>query len=360
MTEARARIIHVASGREWRGGQRQVALLARELARLGTFDQIVITTAGSELERAAMDAGVATRGVNWRTGLSFAALRATVSEARNSRAILHAHDGHAVTIAALASRFAGRPFVATKRTAVPLRRPFFWRRAAKVIAVSAAVEKLLIAGGLDPRHVAVIHSGIDTSRTQAAIPGTVRRDLGLPDTGPIAAVVGALTPEKGHGVILQTAARLRDRARDLHWVFAGTGPLSAGLQQQARDLAVTPIVHFVGHLSDPLPLVAAATVFVSASTHEGLGTGILEAMGLGTPVVATNVGGVPELLGGGAGLLVPAGNSAELGDAVLRFLEDGDLRQRTVKAARIAALKFDAGAMADTVALLYRSLNAER
>ncbi|HEU5321102.1 MAG TPA: hypothetical protein VFX28_09880, partial [Methylomirabilota bacterium] len=106
------RIIHVASGREWRGGQNQVWLLARTLQERGQGapggpgtrpDQVVVTGAGTELERRLRASGVPVRAATWRSGADPRALWATIDAARRGPCLLHAHDGHAVTLAGLAA-----------------------------------------------------------------------------------------------------------------------------------------------------------------------------------------------------------------------------------------------------------------
>src|SRR5262249_36125923 len=120
------------------------------------------------------------------------------------------------------------------------------------------------------------------------------------------------------------------------------------------------IISFVGQIDDPLPLIAAADVFVSSSAHEGLGSSILDAMALGRPIVATAAGGVPDLLGGGAGLLVPVGASDALGAAVERVLTAWSLRAALSTKAREEVERYGADGMATAVRQVYRSVALER
>ena len=138
MTRLSRRIIQIASGREWRGGQNQVWLLARALAARTDLAQVVVTGRGTLLEERLRDAGVAVRSVGWRAGLSPSALFGAVREASRQPALLHAHDAHSLTLAGLASRLTGTPYLATRRVDFPLRRPGFWVSADRLIAISDA------------------------------------------------------------------------------------------------------------------------------------------------------------------------------------------------------------------------------
>lgn len=354
MSRGLPRIVHVASGREWRGGQRQVFLLARELHRLGV-DQIAITTRASRLAHELLEAGVAVAPVAWNTSWSTGALQAATREAR-SPAILHAHDGHAVTIAALAAWVRRAPFVAHRRTALPLRRPLFWRRAARVIAISEAVRREVAAAGIGSERITVIPDGIDLESTGRAAPGTIRAELGLPPEGPLAVTVAALTPEKGHRDLIEAARALKDTFPTLHWAIAGTGPLRDQLVARSRDAGLAERIHFTGWLDDPLRLIAAADLYVAPSWSEGLGTAILDAMALGVPVVATAVGGIPEL---GAGVLVPAADPAALAREIGRILTQPDQARSLAGEGRRAARRFAVRGMAEATLSVYRSVTLD-
>ena len=347
-------IVHVASGREWRGGQRQVWILARELARRGV-DQVVVTGGDSELARRLGSAGVRVRPVRWRAGLDPRVLPAILGELRHRSAILHAHDAHALTLAAVGAGLSGAPLVVTRRVIFPLRRKLFWARADRVIAVSGAVRDALTRAGLASERLAVIPSAVDIAELRAAIGPDVRTRFGLPEKGQVAVSLGALTPEKDQSTLIEAAALLVRDLPALHWVIVGEGPLRSALQGRIARLGLEKRVHLVGQLADPHMALAGADVFVLSSLAEGLGSSLLAAMALDVPVVATRVGGVPEVLGSSAGVLVPPSRPADLAAAVHRVLSEpgyaADLRQ----AARRELRRFTVGAMAEQVVKVYRS-----
>jgi glycosyltransferase involved in cell wall biosynthesis len=347
-------VVHVASGREWRGGQRQVWLLARALVRMGV-DQVVVTGAGTELARRLRAAAVPVRQVTWRAGLDPRVIWHTVRELRQRRAIVHAHDAHALTLAGIAARLTHAPLVVTRRVDFPLRRLGYWGRADRVIAISNAVAGVLERDGISRARITVVHSGIALESTRAVTRLGIRGLLGLPPNAPVAANVAALVPHKDHATLLAAAKQLKSRFPDLHWVVAGEGSLRPYLERRVSESGLEGRVHLVGHLDEPARLIADADLFVMSSREEGLGTSVLDAMALGIPVASTRAGGLPEMLGNGAGLVVPPGDPAALADAVGRVLDDSGLRARLVERARAEVLKFTDRRMAEEVGSVYRS-----
>lgn len=359
MTTELPRIVHLASGREWRGGQRQVLLLARALARRG-INQTVVTTSGSRLAGELMAGGVPVHAAGWHRGFSIRAFVAGLTEARREPCLLHAHDAHALTLAGLIAAATDRPFVVTRRVDFHLRRPGFWRRANRVIAISDAVRRILIDDGIEPGKIVVVNSGIDLSSTERIRQAPIRVELGLPASGPLAVAIGALVDHKDHQTLIRAAFKLRSTHPDLHWAVAGEGDLRVALEREVRDLGLGSVVHLLGQIAEPLRLIRDASVFVMSSKEEGLGTSVLDAMAIGTPVVATRAGGIPEMVDGGAGILVPRRDPDLLAAGVAEVLDGPDRAARLVATASKRVASFSADGMAEGVLQVYRSIVIER
>jgi glycosyltransferase involved in cell wall biosynthesis len=347
-------VLHVASGREWRGGERQVWLLTRALARLGV-PQHLVTARHSVLARQAREAGVAVTEVPWDIGLDPRALLFIIRRIRAVEAVVHAHDAHALRLALLA-RARRTPVIATRRVTFPIRPGGTWQRADHVIAISGAVASALHDGGVEPERITVIPSGVPLDELAHVLPSGVRTRLGWPGDTPLAVNVAALTHEKGHALLLRAAAALRTSQPSLRWVLAGDGPERAALERLAHDLGVDDAVRFLGHVDAVAPLLADATVVVSASHAEGLGSTLIDAMALGLPIVATAVGGVSELLSPDAGLLVPPGDPAALASAVECVLGSAEEAAALGRRARHAAAAYGIDRMAERTGEVYRSL----
>ncbi|HEX5004238.1 MAG TPA: glycosyltransferase [Gemmatimonadales bacterium] len=350
-------MIHVASGREWRGGQRQVWLLARALARQGAVTQSVVTGRGSELARRLEEDAIPTVTPQWAGALDLRALMATFRAASRGT-ILHAHDGHALTLAGLAARVTGARLVVTRRVDFPLRRAGFWSSAGRIIAISAAVRDALLASGMNPERITVVHSGIDLAGLARLVPEDPRPALGLPPGTPLAITTGALVGHKDHATLVRAAGLALAHHPALHWAIAGEGPLRGALTGQIASLGVGHRVHLLGEVPTAARLVAAADLFVMPSRMEGLGTAVLDAMALGVPVVGTTAGGIAEILADGAGRLVPPGDAGALATAVGNLLDDPEGRARQVARAREAVQRYSDERMAEGVLRVYRSLTS--
>jgi len=352
------RVIHVASGREWRGGQKQVWLLARALGRTPEFEQLVVTAPGSELARRLIADSLPLHLAGWRAALDPRAFLATWREASHdpSRTILHAHDPHALVLAGLAARLTGARLVVTRRVVFHLRRRGFWHRANRVVAISEAVRQVLAEDGIPSGRLAVVPSGLDLESVRATAPRDIRGRLGLSGDTPLAVTVGALTPEKDHGTLLRTAALARDSAPTLRWLLVGEGPGRAALERLLSDSGLQDRVFLLGDDPEPREVIREATLLVHSASAEGLGTTILEAMALGTPVVSTAAGGIPELVGSGGGLLVPVRDAQALAHATVRMLTDASLRAACVARAAEVVEQYSDRRMAEGMRSVYRSV----
>jgi L-malate glycosyltransferase len=133
------------------------------------------------------------------------------------------------------------------------------------------------------------------------------------------AVIGNLWPVKGHRILLEAAALLKDRSPKLRFLCAGEGVERPHLEKRIRALGLEERVILLGHRTDIPALLARADAFALCSSAEGLSNAVIEAMAARLPIVATDVGGNPELLEKGRGLTVPSGNPRALADALERI-----------------------------------------
>ena len=343
------RVVHVASGREWRGGQHQVLLLARGLLALPGCDVAVVTGRDTLLARRLVEAGVPTRAVPWRPGLD-PRVALHLLGGLNSRTIVHAHDSHAFALADLAARVRGARVVVTRRDMPPIHNPRRYRRAAAVIAISQAVRQRLIEGGVDRPGIHIIPDGVDLDALAAAQPSRP------PSGAPTVVCVAALRRVKGVDVLLDAAAALAAEHPDLRWLVLGEGPERVRLEVRRAELGLEGTVDLPGFVPAPEAVLASATIVVQPSRVEALSSTVLQALALGVPVVASNVDGLPEALARGGGVLVPPDSPAELAAAVQRLLDSRPERIRLGTEGRAAATQFSVGRLVERTFDVYRSL----
>ena len=182
----------------------------------------------------------------------------------------------------------------------------------------------------------VIHNGIDVDKYGVGADRlTVRRSLGLGDEHFVVLMVANLIRYKGHREAIQSFARIRAANTHARLVLVGTGPEEEALRRMADELGIAPEVMFLGRRRDVPVLLSAADVFLLASHEEGFPNAVLEAMAAALPIVATDVGGLREQIGGGeAGVLVPARDCDAMAAALDGLATNAEERRRIGEAAR--------------------------
>ncbi len=188
--------------------------------------------------------------------------------------------------------------------------------------------------------MAVIPNGVDTERF-APYPDVlaVRRELGIGPADPVVGIVAALRPEKNHELFLEVARRVVDQLPAARFLVIGDGPCREAMERRAVELGVADHTLFLGSRSDVPRLLAAMDVFALTSHIEANPMSILEAMSVGRPVVATNVGSIHEAVEDGrTGFLVPPGDADQFAERVLQLLCNPLTRESMGNAARQAAI----------------------
>lgn len=201
-----------------------------------------------------------------------------------------------------------------------------YRAAHRIVANSRAAAAQLGVEGVPGDRVTVIHNGLDS-------PAAVRRRT--PGNPCVITMVANLRPGKGHECLLDAIAALHLPGRSLRVQLAGDGPLRDALAASIVARQLSDRVRLLGHQDDVPALLADTDIFVLPSTSEAFPNGLMEAMSCGVPVVASDVGGIPELVRHGEnGLLVPPGDAAALAAALNRLIADPDGAARLGLAAR--------------------------
>jgi glycosyltransferase involved in cell wall biosynthesis len=247
----------------------------------------------------------------------------------------------------IASALRDVPTVATARgwTAEDAKVRFFeWldrktlRRHDAVTVVSKVLRDEVVRQGVAPDRVFWVPNAIDLDR----LPPRRRREdlcreIGIDPARPIVGAVGRLSPEKGHRILLDAFHRLRTNLPGAQLVLVGDGPEEAALRVHAQQLGLSDTITFMGLRKDGQQIVGALDVTALPSFSEGMPNVVLEAFAYGTPVVATAVGGVPDMLASAAaGWLVPAGDPARLADALAEALENRPEAERRAHQAHVA------------------------
>lgn len=201
--------------------------------------------------------------------------------------------------------------------------------------------------------------GIDVAAT-ARVSGersAARAELGVGDDTILVVTLANLRAEKAYDVLLDAAARCVSATDRVAFVSVGQGPLEAEMRQRHEALGLGESFRFLGFRDDPHRMLAAADIFALSSRHEGLPVALMEASALGLPIVATRVGGLPDVIDSGAtGVLVAPEDPAALAAAILDVARDAELRERLSGASLALAERFDARNAVNRLESIYRQV----
>lgn len=295
---------------------------------------------------------------DWRWALQFKRLL------RQERVdLIHAHEFDANVQGTFVAAMSGIPLVATVHG-----KNYFWERfrrrlayrwvsrRATMVAVSQNLKQFIVEKvGISPGRIEVLYNGVGAlPHCDGVDVDNCKRELGLPEIHQIVGVVGNLYPVKGHQYLIDAIPSILMTCPNTSFVFAGRGELEAELKSRVHRLGVEARVFFLGLRQDIQTILAMLDVFVLPSLSEGLSMAILEAMIAGKPVVATHVGGNPELvLDGETGFLVPPRDSQALASSLVTLLTN---RQQAAQFSEKGKCRAEGQFSLQTMVCAYQSL----
>lgn len=363
------RIAHLDTGRTWRGGQGQCLLLMRELRSRG-HEQWLLAPEGPLLERARAE-GFTVQAWRPHGELDVFAMLAAAQVLREARVeVMQAHSAHAHAVGVPAARLAGVGAVfVSRRVDFKVRtNPFSALKYAlpvdRYLCISEGVRAAMLASGVPPTRLRLVPSGVDFAEVRAAGEHTapsLRDWLGLPPDAEIVGTVASLAPHKNHALLLEAVpAVLKARPR-AYFVWLGEGETRGALVRRRAELGLERQVHMPGFHPEARALMRQFDLFVLSSHLEGLCTSLLDAQVLRVPIVATAVGGVPEVVRDGVtGRLVQPLEPAPLAAAIVEALADPALRRAWVDGGLAAVEAFSIGNTAERTLEVYREVLQER
>ena len=345
------RVCQIVSGDLWAGAEVQLAASASYLVERADVELTAIVMNEGPLARELRRLGVPVTVIDESRHRALGILIALTRWLRDhSVEVVHTHRYKETVLGAIAARRAGVPcLVRTVHGQSEALRG--WDRqklrmyevldgialrccADRIIAVSRRLAASLEESGYAAGTVIPIHNGVDVRRVRPTRgPEAMRQELGIANGSPLIGTVGRLSPVKGHADFLRAARLILQGEPAARFLIVGDGALRGELAGLARQLQVDHACTFVGERSDVYDLVGAMDVFVLPSLDEGIPMALLEAMALGKPVVATAVGGVPEVVADHTtGVLVRPRDAHALSEACLELV-------REVRRAALAQLR---------------------
>lgn len=341
---SRKTIMHLIATNFHGGPEKQIIEHLKRLDRgrfMGIIASFLEKGGGNETLEQAKANGIESRGIPMSGPLDFKALISLSRLIREQGAdIVCAHGYKSIIMGWLVARMAGIPVISFSRgyTAEDRRVAFYeWverrvlGRTDGIVCVSDGQRKKLEGMGVKARRYWTVHNAVSINSRAAGNREKIRKDvfarLGVPEGSIMVVSAGRLSPEKGHKNLVEAISMLNGSAGMAVFVFCGDGVLKKELETQAARLSVDKQCRFVGFRKDINDIFKAMDLLVLPSLTEGLPNVVLEAFSNAKPVVATSVGGVPELVEDGvSGILVPKERPGMLADAISKCLASADMR----------------------------------
>ena len=280
---------------------------------------------------------------------------------RERVALVHTHSSADGWLGGMAARIVGVPVVRSRHVSISIRsrwNPVYSLLADRVVASGEAIRQILIDAGVRPSNVVAFPAGVDLARFSPG-PACARVQSELALTGPVIGSVAMFRGSKGHAELIDAFARLEVEFPEAVLLLVGDGTRRLSVEELAQARGLGGRVVFTGFRDDIPELLRSIDCFVLASTRtEGVPQSLLQAMAVGCPVVATAVGGIPELVQHGVnGFLVPPGDPVALAAAIRAVLtEPARAKELAERGRALVRSRFSHTGSVDRLERLYRDL----
>ncbi|MGD8535119.1 MAG: glycosyltransferase family 4 protein [Candidatus Aminicenantes bacterium] len=289
--------------------------------------------------------------------------------------VVHTHTSKAGLLGRFAARLAGAPLIVhTPHGHVffgyfgPLKTKLFIRleklanrMTDRIVALTPREKADYISYRTCPEDkMTVIHSGVDLEKFREYTLDEkikLKKETGLPEDSFVVGTAGRLVPVKGPDYLIKASQIVIPEHPHTYFLLAGGGPLKENLQKKANEAGVGKNIVFLGWRDDIARILAVFDVFLLPSLNEGMGRVLVEAMAHGIPIVASDVGGIPDLVTHGKnGFLVPPKNPEELAKHIQILIENKDIRRKMGEAGKKMAQRYSHESMVKNIAALYEEL----
>jgi len=363
-------VFHLVEDLKTGGAERVIADIVEGLDRKRFEARVWCLTRGGETADELLEKGVEVRILGiWSYHNPLNIIRLSRLLKKEKPDIVHTHGYFASVIGRLAAKKAGLPIIIThvhstyweyKKRHLLIER-YLSRCTHRIICCSEAVKNFVTGHEkIKEDKTVVIYNGVDEERfLPVQDPWPPRARLGIDRESPVVGTVSSLTPHKGQKYLIQAAAKIREKYPATRFLIVGDGPLRRSLEEQALELSLQSSLIFTGARRDIPDLLSLMDIFVlPSSSREGLGIAIIEGMAMEKPTVATDIGGIPEVVQDGeTGLLVRPGDSAALAKAIIGLIDNPDRAKAMGKKGRNRfAQKFTRKTMLSKIEDLYLGL----
>ncbi|MCC7517791.1 MAG: glycosyltransferase family 4 protein [Verrucomicrobiae bacterium] len=342
-------IAHTEASEGWGGQEIRVMVELTEMAKRG-HRTILIAPPSSDIFRRGLDAQIETLPLSMRRQDFFANLKWLSGFLRSEKVhVVNTHSSRDSWLAGCAARRAGTPLVIkTRHISAPISRGWLTRLAYQklhdfIITTSEGIARDMARfNGFDPRRIVAVPTGVDLGRFDCSGGGRrLREELGLPPKALLVGMVSVLRSWKGHPDFLKAARAVKAQAPSAYFVIVGEGPRRAHVEEDLLRMGLEDYVFLIGHRDEVPQVLCDLDVFVLPSyANEGVPQALLQALAMRRPVVATAVGGIPEVIASGVhGLLCGPNEPDALAENILRVLTDPPLARSLAERGRERVLE---------------------
>ena len=346
------------------GGALQVHYLLRGLAGRVDISNVLVCPEGSAIGKAARENTSALYTVPMRGDLDLLFIPRLAGILKKEKPdIVHLHSRRGADImGGIAARLAGTPCILTRR--VDNREKRSWARIKyryydRIITISEGIRKVLLSEGVPSDRITCVHSAVDTGQYRKVCDRSwFLREFDLAEDAFICGIVAQLIERKGHRYLLEAMPEILGTHPKTRFLFFGKGPLEKEFRNICTRSGIAENVTFAGFREDLDGILGCLDLLIHPALMEGLGVSLLQAAAAGVPIVATSVGGIPEIVHDGVnGYLVPPGSVHDLGEAVTRIILDRDkARQFGQEGQKIAKDQFSIDSMVEGNLRVYREV----
>ena len=360
------KILHLNTEKTWRGGEQQTLYLLQVLKERGVFCHLVCQP-DSPMAQKAREAGLTVFPISMHGEVDPRAcyrIRNLIKTFHYD--ILHSHTSHAHTLAFFASIGYRVCRLVTRRVDFSIFRHSFlrlsgikYRRMADYyIAISRKIKEVMVADGVSAERISVVHSGVDLKRFESVTDEHLIQEFNIKPDEKVVINVAHLAGHKGQQFLVRAIPRVVEKFPGVRFFIVGKGELLAELKALAVSLGIVRELVFTGFRSDVGAFYKIADLFVMSSVQEGLGTAVLDALAEGKAVVATDCGGIPEIIHDGeTGRLVEPANPEALARGIIDVLRHPEQAGRMADRGRaLVQNQFSIETMAENNLAVYRTL----
>lgn len=350
MVSKEFRVLHIDSQKEWRGGQQQAVYLFEAMLNNG-HQTMFVCRPNSKLNSYFIKHDLPYLKVNMYGEIDFiSSLKIASFCKKNGFNVLYLHSAGAHSIGLMAKIFYPQlKIIGIRRVDFKIKKNFLSQIKYKsslvdsIICISNAIKNVMLECGISKNKLKVIHDGIDIKKFEnVKIDPNLKKELKISDKYIVIGTIAALVGHKDYPNLLNAAKIVLEKRDNVKFIAVGDGSDSAEIMKLHDKLSLGDKFIFTGFQNDVGKYLLLLDIFILASKKEGLGTSILDAQSVGLPIIATNAGGIPEIvIHNNNGVLVNPQNPQELAATIINLIDDKEKRELLGRNAKESVKNFD-------------------